>query len=62
VSRLALSSPGQRADPFSWEDGRMMNGSTRTKVLEERGFDIDQLTREVRITDPLTGETYWETH
>lgn len=34
-------------------DGRMMNGNTRTKVLEERGYDINALPREVLPPDPL---------
>jgi hypothetical protein len=28
-------------------DGRIMNGNVRIKVLEERGFDINNLPREV---------------
>jgi hypothetical protein len=28
-------------------DGRIINGNTRIKVLEERGFDINSLPREV---------------
>jgi hypothetical protein len=28
-------------------DGRMMNGNTRTRVLEERGFDINSLPRTI---------------
>ena len=28
-------------------DGRILNGNTRIKVLEERGFDINSLPREV---------------
>jgi hypothetical protein len=28
-------------------DGRIMNGNTRIKVLEERGFDVNSLPREV---------------
>ena len=28
-------------------DGRIMNGNMRIKVLEERGFDINSLPREV---------------
>jgi hypothetical protein len=28
-------------------DGRIMNGNTPIKVLEERGFDINSLSREV---------------
>ena len=27
-------------------DGRIINGNVRIKVLEERGFDVDQLERE----------------
>jgi hypothetical protein len=27
-------------------DGRIMNGNTRIKVLEERGYDIEALPRE----------------
>jgi hypothetical protein len=27
-------------------DGRIMNGNTRIKVLEERGFDVHSLPRE----------------
>jgi hypothetical protein len=28
-------------------DGRVINGNVRVKVLEERGFDIDTLDREL---------------
>lgn len=28
-------------------DGRIMNGNTRIKVLEERGFDVHSLPREM---------------
>ena len=28
-------------------DGRIVNGNARVKVLEERGFDVDGLEREV---------------
>jgi hypothetical protein len=28
-------------------DGRIMNGNTRIKVLEERGYDVNSLPREV---------------
>jgi hypothetical protein len=28
-------------------DGRIMNGNPRIKVLEERGFDVNSLPREV---------------
>jgi hypothetical protein len=30
-------------------DGRIINGNTRIKVLEERGFDIKSLPREVLL-------------
>lgn len=38
-------------------DGRMMNGNTRTKVLEERGIEIDSLPREI-IEDYLLGDPF----
>lgn len=28
-------------------DGRILNGNVRVKILEERGFDIDSLEREI---------------
>ncbi len=28
-------------------DGRILNGNVRHKVLEERGFDVDSLEREI---------------
>ena len=28
-------------------DGRIVNGNVRVKVLEERGFDVDSLEREL---------------
>jgi hypothetical protein len=28
-------------------DGRIMDGNTRIKVLEERGFDVNSLPREI---------------
>ena len=28
-------------------DGRILNGNVRVKVLEERGFDVDDLEREI---------------
>jgi len=30
-------------------DGRVMNGNIRIKVLEERGYDINSLPREVLL-------------
>lgn len=35
----------------------MMNGNTRTKVLEERGIEIDSLPREI-IEDYLLGDPF----
>lgn len=32
-------------------DGRILNGNVRCKVLEERGFDINQLERETIETE-----------
>jgi hypothetical protein len=45
--------PGGREPLMTKADGRMMNGNTRTKVLEERGYDINSLPREVLPPDPL---------
>jgi hypothetical protein len=45
--------PGSKEPLFVKPDGRMMNGNTRTKVLEERGFDINTLPREELPPDPL---------
>jgi hypothetical protein len=39
--------PGGPEAPKVKPDGRIMNGNTRIKVLEERGFDINSLPREV---------------
>lgn len=39
--------PGSREALRVKPDGRIMNGNTRIKVLEERGFDINNLPREV---------------
>ena len=44
--------PGGREPLITKPDGRMMNGNTRTKVLEERGYDTNRLPREVFPTDP----------
>jgi hypothetical protein len=37
-------------------DGRMLNGNTRTRALEERGYDINALPREVLPKDPILDE------
>lgn len=39
--------PGSREALRVKPDGRIMNANTRIKVLEERGFDIASLPREV---------------
>ena len=39
--------PGSREALQVKPDGRIMNGNTRVKVLEERGLDVDSLPREV---------------
>jgi hypothetical protein len=39
--------PGQPEALKVQVDGRIMNGNTRIKVLEERGFDVNSLPREV---------------
>jgi hypothetical protein len=38
--------PGQPEALKVTSDGRIMNGNTRIKVLEERGFDVNSLPRE----------------
>ena len=38
--------PGGREALQVKPDGRIMNGNTRIKVLEERGFDVNSLPRE----------------
>ncbi len=48
--------PGTKDSLVTWPDGRMRNGNTRTKVLEERGYDADKLPREVIEFDELKGE------
>jgi hypothetical protein len=39
--------PGQPEALKGKFDGRIMNGNTRIKVLEEHGFDVNSLPREV---------------
>jgi hypothetical protein len=39
--------PGSREALRIKPDGRIMNGNTRIKVLEERGFDVNVLPREI---------------
>ncbi|HLN31923.1 MAG TPA: hypothetical protein VK395_29600 [Gemmataceae bacterium] len=39
--------PGCREALRVKPDGRVMNGNTRIKVLEERGFDVNGLAREI---------------
>ena len=39
--------PGQPEALKAKSDGRIMNGNMRIKVLEERGFDVNSLPREV---------------
>jgi hypothetical protein len=39
--------PGQPEALRVKPDGRIMNGNTRIKALEERGFDINSLPREI---------------
>jgi hypothetical protein len=39
--------PGGREALRVQADGRIMNGNTRIKVLEERGYDVNRLPREV---------------
>jgi hypothetical protein len=39
--------PGGREALRVKPDGRIMNGNTRIKVLEERGFDVNSLPRDI---------------
>src|SRR5438552_330788 len=39
--------PGSREALRVKPDGRIMNGNTRIKVLQERGFDVNSLPREI---------------
>jgi hypothetical protein len=39
--------PGQLESLKVKPDGRIMNGNTRIKVLEERGYDVQSLPREL---------------
>jgi hypothetical protein len=39
--------PGSREALRVKPDGRIMNGNTRIKALEERGFDVNGLPREI---------------
>ena len=50
---VASLRPGGKDALITKADGRMMNGNTRTKVLEERGYDINSLPREVLPANPL---------
>ena len=44
---VASLAPGQVESLRVKPDGRVMNGNTRIKVLEERGFDVNSLPREM---------------
>ena len=39
--------PGKGEALKTKPDGRILNGNVRVKILEERGFDIDSLEREI---------------
>jgi hypothetical protein len=44
---VASLRPGGSESLKAKPDGRILNGNVRVKVLEERGFDVDGLEREV---------------
>jgi len=44
---LRSLAPGGREALRVKPDGRIMNGNTRIKVLQERGFDVNSLPREI---------------
>jgi hypothetical protein len=46
---VASLQPGQPEALKVKFDGRIMNGNTRIKVLEERGFDVNSLPRELLL-------------
>jgi len=39
--------PGKSEALKAKPDGRILNGNVRVKILEERGFDVDSLEREI---------------
>ena len=45
--------PGSKEPLITKPDGRIFQGNTRTKVLQERGYDVNSLPREVLPHDPL---------
>jgi hypothetical protein len=45
--------PGNDEGLKVYPDGRIANGNTRTKILEERGYDINSLPREMRQPTPI---------
>jgi len=52
--------PAQGESLKTYPDGRLLNGNTRIRVLQERGVDVNQLPRAVRYIDPLTGDETWK--
>lgn len=44
---VASLAPGQPEPLTVKRDGRVLQGNTRIKVLEERGYDVDSLPRVV---------------
>lgn len=44
---VASLQPGQNEALQVKLDGRIFNGNVRIKVLEERGFDVNDLAREI---------------
>jgi hypothetical protein len=45
--------PGAREPLTTYENGKMCDGNTRIKVLEERGFDVNKLPRVIRRLPPV---------
>jgi hypothetical protein len=43
---VASLAPGKRESLKVKADGTVMDGNTRVKVLEERGYDVNELPRE----------------
>lgn len=45
--------PGAEESLKVYPDGTIANGNTSVKILQERGFDIDRLPRDVRPREPV---------
>jgi len=46
--------PGGKDMLTTYPDGRIFDGNTRVKVLQERGYDVNSLPREMLRSSPMT--------